>query len=103
MTVMAGGPYGTPGSIGLIIKEVSQHLGLSSGHELKPIYTRVAMKESCIPIPTPGHLQRMEELKGVLKNGIWNGKLEIIGAGVRGVSVGDCVESGKRAGKEWVV
>jgi len=29
------------------------------------------------------------------------GRMEVVGTGVRGVSVGDCVESGRTVGLEW--
>lgn len=48
----------------------------------------------------PGHLERIEEMRNVLKD-LWEGRLEVIGAGVGGVSVGDCVEAGKRVGENW--
>jgi oxygen-dependent protoporphyrinogen oxidase len=56
---------------------------------------------SCIPTFSVGHLERMDELRTVLKGAPWVGRLEIIGAGIGGVSVGDCVEAGKRVGRRW--
>jgi oxygen-dependent protoporphyrinogen oxidase len=56
---------------------------------------------SCIPTLSVGHLERMDGLRAVLKALPWNGRLEVIGAGVGGVSVGDCVEAGKRVGCMW--
>lgn len=49
----------------------------------------------------PGHLERMAEMRSVLEDKVWGGRMEVIGAGVGGVSVGDCVEAGKRAGARW--
>lgn len=31
----------------------------------------------------------------------WNSRLAVVGAGVGGVSVGDCVEAGRQVGREW--
>jgi oxygen-dependent protoporphyrinogen oxidase len=52
----------------------------------------------------PGHLDRMEEMKMKFLTGLdgWGGRLAVVGAGVGGVSVGDCVEAGRRVGREWV-
>jgi oxygen-dependent protoporphyrinogen oxidase len=44
----------------------------------------------------------MDELRAVLREAPWEGRLEIIGAGIGGVSVGDCVEAGKRVGQKWI-
>ncbi|KAF8830604.1 hypothetical protein HHX47_DHR2001142 [Lentinula edodes] len=108
MTVMMGGPNPiTPSHTDLdaVLKQLSVHLTAPDDF-LKvlpdPIYTRTHRHVDCIPTPTPGHLERMEELKVTLAKGVWSGRLEVIGAGVRGVSLGDCVESGKRVGENWI-
>lgn len=62
---------------------------------------RIHDHKSCIPTLSVGHLDRMDELRAVLKGAPWDGRLEVIGAGVGGVSVGDCVEAGKRVGHAW--
>ncbi|KIK68777.1 hypothetical protein GYMLUDRAFT_36266 [Collybiopsis luxurians FD-317 M1] len=109
MTVMMGGPNpitSSHTSVDAILKQLSIHLTAPDDF-LKvlpePVYVRTQNHINCIPIPTPGHLERMEELKSTLVNGVWAGRMEVIGAGVRGVSIGDCVESGKRAGESWVL
>lgn len=108
MTVMMGGPNPiTPSHTDLdaVLKQLSVHLTAPDDF-LKvlpdPIYTRTHRHVDCIPTPTPGHLERMEELKVTLAKGVWSGRLEVIGAGVRGVSLGECVESGKRVGENWI-
>ncbi|EEB89183.1 hypothetical protein MPER_12747 [Moniliophthora perniciosa FA553] len=107
MTVMAGGPYPTMPDLDAVLKHLSTHLaeGETDSYSAKelpqPILVRTTHQTSCIPIPTPGHRDRMAELKKVLATGPWQGRLEVVGAGVRGVSVGDCVESGKRVGLDW--
>ena len=42
----------------------------------------------------------MEEMKRVAREE-WEGRLEVIGAGVGGVSVADCVEQGRQVGRSW--
>ncbi|KAJ4473149.1 hypothetical protein J3R30DRAFT_3296554 [Lentinula aciculospora] len=108
MTVMMGGPNPiTPAhtSIDTVLKHLSVHLTAPEDF-LKvlpePLYARTQHHVDCIPTPTPGHLERMDVLKKTLAKGVWSGRLEVVGAGVRGVSLGDCVESGKRVGQNWM-
>jgi oxygen-dependent protoporphyrinogen oxidase len=100
ITVMLGGPHPlTPDhtSVPVIMKHLTSHLG----HSLpEPLLVRTHSYASCIPTPSVGHVERMDELRAVLKGAPWEGRLEIIGAGVRGVGVGD-VEAGKRVGQSW--
>ena len=101
LTVMLGGPHPlTPShtSLPAIMKHLAYHLG----HCLpEPLFVRSHSHTSCIPTLSVGHLQRMDELRAALKEAPWDGRLEVVGAGVGGVSVGDCVEAGKRAGVAW--
>ncbi|KAL0068075.1 oxygen-dependent protoporphyrinogen oxidase [Marasmius tenuissimus] len=102
LTVMMGGPHPTtPRHVAMenILAQLNTHLR-SSGLPT-PLIARTRQHVACIPTPTPGHLQRMKELEVTLTEGSWQGRLEVVGAGVRGVSVGDCVESGKRVGARW--
>ena len=100
MTVMLGGPYSlsSPPSIPSIVDSLSAHLGTSLP---EPVAYRMHEHKNAIPTYGLGHVQRMEELEDVLAGEPWDGRLEIIGAGVGGVSLGDCVEAGKRAGDNW--
>ena len=51
----------------------------------------------------PDHLERMQDTKSFLTgSGGRGGRLAVIGAGVGGVSVGGCVEAGRRVGRDWV-
>ncbi|KAE9396700.1 Protoporphyrinogen oxidase [Gymnopus androsaceus JB14] len=98
MTVMLGGPNPiTPShtDIDAVLKQLSV--------VPRPVYVQMQHHVDCIPTPTPGHLERMEEMKTKLAKGIWAGRLDVIGAGVGGVSVGDCVESAKRVGEGWTL
>ncbi|KAF4564615.1 oxygen-dependent protoporphyrinogen oxidase [Pleurotus pulmonarius] len=100
VTMMLGGPYGhvdIPEST--LLSHLASHV---RGVRLpKLLYSRIQYHQDCIPTFTPGHLERMGELRRVLREGPWKGRLEVIGAGVGGVSVGDCVEAGRNAGVHW--
>lgn len=39
----------------------------------------------------------MKELKEVLDGPGWEGRLKVVGAGVGGASVGDCINAGREA------
>lgn len=113
---MTGGPYPIPALphftdidntkfILSLVDQLSRHLGRTVP---PPIYWRLWNNEACIPTLRPGHLDRVEEIKSVLQAPShrgsslgWDGRLAIVGAGVGGVSVGDCVEGGRRVGREW--
>ncbi|KAF6747845.1 protoporphyrinogen oxidase [Ephemerocybe angulata] len=111
LTVMVGGPYplpklpsqlssendtGTPGYIQNILKQLSTHLSRTLP---APIYWRIQPNEDCIPTLLPGHGERMMELRSMLAEK-FGGRLQVVGAGVGGVSVGDCVEAGRKAALE---
>lgn len=102
LTVMMGGPHPV-----LIPEQVSmpfikRHLEDHLQRPLPdPVFWKVHRNDNCIPTLMPGHLERMEEMREVL-NDKWEGRMEVIGAGVGGVSVGDCVEAGKRVGSAWI-
>ncbi|KAH7913111.1 hypothetical protein BJ138DRAFT_1082263 [Hygrophoropsis aurantiaca] len=101
LTVMLGGPYPISSKhvdIPAVLKNLSSHLGVQLP---EPLVARVHQQKECIPMLGVGHLDRMIELKAALSRKPWDGKLEIIGAGVGGVSVGDCVLAGKDVGKNW--
>ncbi|KAF8633159.1 hypothetical protein AX17_004660 [Amanita inopinata Kibby_2008] len=88
-----------------VLTQLSEHLTAPSspvGRRLPdPALWRIHVNRDCIPTYTPGHRARMEELRRVLRIR-WQGRLDVVGAGVDGVSVGDCVQAGRRAGKEWL-
>jgi len=81
-----------------LIAALSKHLARDLP---SPVICDIHRHSNCIPIPTVGHLERMEELRRQLQAEPWNGRLAIIGAGVGGVSVGDCVEAGRDVGQLW--
>lgn len=104
LTVMIGGPH-LPLSSPSPDVHIPTILKLLSGHlqrELPaPIYSRVWRNDACIPTPLPGHLERMGELRTVLAGTGWEGRMKVVGAGVGGVSVGDCIEAGRKVGEDW--
>lgn len=65
-----------------------------------PVFFQAHTMRDCIPTPTVGHVQRTKELREAVRRE-WGGRLEVLGAGVGGVSVGDCIEQGRQAGKAW--
>ncbi|KZP16894.1 Protoporphyrinogen oxidase [Athelia psychrophila] len=101
LTVMLGGPHPlTPAHTAprALLAQLAAHLG----HALPaPLAVRVHRHVACIPTLGVGHVERMGELRAAL-GAAWAGRLEVVGAGVGGVSVGDCVEAGKRVGDAWV-
>lgn len=104
LTVMLGGPHPLrTESHHTLLPVIMEHLSFHLGHSLpEPLLVRVHPHVACIPTLTVGHLERMDELRGVLRGAPWAGRMEVIGSGVGGVSVGDCVEAGKRVGKGWL-
>ncbi|KAI0641321.1 Protoporphyrinogen oxidase [Trametes meyenii] len=100
-TVMLGGPYGDPSPdpqtaefLPALLAALQKHLGREKRLPA-PCIVRIRQHQGCIPTPTVGHLIRMEDLRAAVKEK-WGENATVIGAGVDGVSVGDCVESGRR-------
>ncbi|EGO03896.1 hypothetical protein SERLA73DRAFT_165460 [Serpula lacrymans var. lacrymans S7.3] len=101
LTVMLGGPYPISPAhveISTILRNLSIHLGVSLP---QPLAVRIHSNANCIPMLGVGHVERMKDLKQVLEQEPWSGRLEVVGAGVGGVSVGDCVEAGRGVGQNW--
>ncbi|KAL5508140.1 HEM14 [Sanghuangporus vaninii] len=109
LTVMLGGPYEiTPAhtKIENVLAQLQHHLSpihyrIGGARLPWPVYFEAMEHNECIPLPLVGHVRRMEELRSALKTGPWKGKLEVIGASVDGVSVGDCVEAARKVGRDW--
>ncbi|KAK7044526.1 hypothetical protein R3P38DRAFT_2508687 [Favolaschia claudopus] len=101
VTVMMGGPHR---SVDTALPVVLAHLQYQLNRRKplpEPLLVRRWEQNQCIPTPLPGHLERMDKLREALSEEGWGGRLEVVGAGVRGVSVGDCVESGRNVGAGW--
>lgn len=108
LTMMLGGPHPLelPLSDEKLLAILTRHLAPVDANGSRtslpePVYMRQTRLEACIPTPTPGHLKRMEELREALEGEGWGGKLDVVGAGVGGVSVPECVEQGRKAGSGW--
>ena len=101
---MLGGPYAQPeepassSSSALLASAlplISAQLG--GGEPLpQPVHYAVHRNVQSIPTYLVGHTARMEELRRALKER-WGGRLQVVGAGVGGVSVADCVKAGRQA------
>ncbi|KAK7685546.1 hypothetical protein QCA50_011413 [Cerrena zonata] len=83
-----------------LLKLLSKHL-LPREPIPKPILMRVNIHSNCIPIPGVGHVQRIAELQKSLEDEFWGGRFTVLGAGVGGVSVPDCVEQGRIVASRW--
>lgn len=107
MTAMLGGPYLSAREssslssadaqlVEAVVRRISSHLG----HALPPpVHYAVHRNAESIPTYLVGHTTRMEELRRVLHER-WGGRMKVIGAGVGGVSVSDCVKAGRQAASE---
>ena len=107
LTVMIGGPYhhhyDTITPVSTILNHLASQLSHQTANRLpEPLLCRMHRHMDCIPMLGVGHLDRMKELSAALEGEPWVGRLKVIGAGVGGVSVGDCVRAGRDVGKEWV-
>ncbi|KAL4247830.1 Protoporphyrinogen oxidase [Abortiporus biennis] len=104
LTMMLRAPYTShhPLSTSSLLSLLNNHLSPDSPLP-EPVLIRINNLVNCIPTPTVGHLERMQELrKSIGKGTWWNGRLELIGAGVGGVSVPDCIERGRTVGRAWL-
>ncbi|XP_047218089.1 protoporphyrinogen oxidase isoform X1 [Girardinichthys multiradiatus] len=102
LTVMMGGAwfqneFGTPKAVtteGLLARAteaVRCHLGVS----VSPSWSNVALHRDCIPQYYLGHFQRVDCMRGFIKNN--NLALSLIGSAYDGVSVNDVIFSGRTA------
>ncbi|OSD05137.1 Protoporphyrinogen oxidase [Trametes coccinea BRFM310] len=105
VTVMLGGPYGPPSPapaspdfLPTLLATLQEHLGHDQPLP-EPCLVRVREHQDCIPTLTVGHVERMAELRAAVKEK-WGENAVVIGASIDGVSVGDCIESGRRAALE---
>ena len=101
---MLGGPYALspeePASGALLasaLPVISAQLG---GEPLPPpVHYAVHRHVESIPTYLVGHGARMRELRRAVR-GRWGGRVKVVGAGVGGVSVGDCVKAGRQAARQ---
>ncbi|KAH9006090.1 hypothetical protein EDB86DRAFT_680899 [Lactarius hatsudake] len=101
MTAMLGGPYPPSSSssdsalLASALPLISAQLG-GSDPLPAPVHYAVHRNVESIPTYLVGHTARMEELRQALRER-WGGRLKVVGAGVGGVSVADCVKAGRHA------
>ncbi|KAF8270436.1 hypothetical protein EI94DRAFT_1722666 [Lactarius quietus] len=100
MTAMLGGPYASsdPEPVGALLASVLPLISAQLGGDPLPPPVHYAVHRHTESIPTylVGHTARMEELRLALVER-WGGRMEVVGAGVGGVSVADCVKAGRQA------
>lgn len=104
MTAMLGGPHASSSSsssssdsalLASVLPLISAQLG-GSDPLPAPVHYAVHRNVESIPTYLVGHTARMKELRQALRER-WGGRLKVVGAGVGGVSVADCVKAGRHA------
>lgn len=97
-TVMLGGPHWVDRAApdadslqDLALQTLRSHLGLSD--EVEPIHIQTDLHRNCIPTYQPGHLDQLKALHQELMSN-YDGRLSLIGASYKGVSVNDVAQSG---------
>jgi len=102
LTAMLGGPYPLAHSssdaelVAAVLPRIAAHLGRDLP---PPAHYAVHRNEGSIPTYLVGHTARMEALRRAVRER-WGGRMKIVGAGVGGVSVADCVQAGRHAAYE---
>ena len=107
LALMLGGPHPLPSPLPPVQTLLPPLLTtLSSTLNLpflpQPLHSKISLQQNCIPTYRVGHLKRMAELREALSGGEWNGNMQVIGNGVGGVSLGDCVMQGREAARKVV-
>ena len=101
MGIISGGPYPSASAgpnADVLLRDLRKHLG--DRYDLPdPIYSTTTECKECIPLFEPGHLKWVEKLRGTLKY-FGENKVQIIGAGIGGVSIPDCIEQGRSSSVE---
>jgi len=102
LTAMLGGPYPLARSssdaelVAAVLPRIAAHLGRDLP---TPVHYAVHRNEDSIPTYLVGHTARMEELRRVVRER-WGERMKVVGAGVGGVSVADCVQAGRHVAYE---
>lgn len=101
MGIISGGPYNsasTGPNVDVLLDDLRKNLG--DRYKLPdPVYSMTTECKECIPLFEPGHLKWVEKLKGTLKH-YGENKVQVIGAGIGGVSIPDCIEQGRNSSVE---
>jgi oxygen-dependent protoporphyrinogen oxidase len=101
MTAMLGGPYASSSSqpasalLASALPLISAQMGCSDPLPA-PVHYAVHRNVESIPTYLVGHTARMKELRRAVRER-WGDRLKVVGAGVGGVSVADCVKAGRQA------
>eukprot|EP01134_Creolimax_fragrantissima_P005627 CFRG5627T1 len=69
---------------------IREHLGITA----TPTHVLAQTQRNCIPHYQPGHVARMGELDWLMRS-TFHGRLSVIGASYKGVSVNDCIRFAK--------
>jgi len=102
LTAMLGGPYPLAHAssdaelVAAVLPRIAAHLGRDLP---QPVHYAVHRNEESIPTYLVGHTARMKELRRVVRER-WGEQMKVVGAGVGGVSVADCVQAGQHAAYE---
>ncbi|KAI0346718.1 Protoporphyrinogen oxidase [Trametopsis cervina] len=88
-----------PVTVERVLQHLTNHLQPQTPIPEPALFQVHAMRD-CIPVPTVGHVKRTQELQSAAES-LWRGRLKVVGAGVGGVSVADCIEQGRQVGREW--
>jgi len=101
LTAMLGGPYASASAsdarlVEMVLRRLSVHLGRPLP---QPVHYAVHRNEESIPTYLVGHTARIGQLRRALRER-WGGRMKVVGAGVGGVSVADCVKAGRQAAFE---
>ncbi|XP_059194622.1 protoporphyrinogen oxidase [Centropristis striata] len=105
LTVMMGGAwfqevFGAPEAVteehilAQAAEAVNRHLGVTTA----PSWSRVTLQRDCIPQYYLGHFQRVESMRGFIREN--NLSLSLIGSSYDGVSVNDVIFSGRTSAEE---
>jgi len=101
---MLGGPYtsasASDATDARLVEVVLRRLSVQLGRPLPQlVHYAVHRNKESIPTYLVGHTTRMEQLRRALRVR-WGGRMRVVGAGVGGVSVADCVKAGRQAAFE---
>jgi protoporphyrinogen/coproporphyrinogen III oxidase len=105
MTAMVGGPYGVSNvdDTDSLVSAVRARMAAQLQTDIPaPIVARVGIRRHAIPTYRVGHLDRVRDIRRVCEQD-WAGRLKIIGSGIGGVSVGDCLKAGRDVAREILI
>ncbi|KAF9009940.1 hypothetical protein BDQ17DRAFT_1347184 [Cyathus striatus] len=104
LTMMVGGPYPLPRHPSTASSNSFSSTDFPEQPELITALLKLLQSQLKRKLPEPvyWHIQENKsEMRKALEIPGMEGRLDVAGAYVDGVSVGDCVEAGRRAGRNW--